>query len=255
MTNTISFANEKGGVAKTTSTLSIAIALAESEQRVLLADLDPQANLSLSLNVWSRTGNHSIASVLLSSRTLEETITRTRFPNVDILPANQELQSVERYLPLRENYARILTGCFQQASDYDFILLDCPPSLGVLTLNALTASDLLIIPTQCEYFCAHSLQTMLDFVRTIRRELNPALRYRVLLTMFEDDDTIHSSLQSKIRQVFSSAVFQTRIDHDQLVRESQVNHQPILTYAPQSKAANQYRKLAEEISNYVSISS
>ena len=252
MIKTIAFANEKGGVAKTTSALSTGIALTEQGKRVLLVDLDPQANLSLILGAFQRTGNHSISSVLLSNRTVSNIKRATRFENLDILPSNQDLHLAERYLPFRENFSCILKNKLAGLNDYDIILIDCPPSLGVLTLNALNASNLLIIPTQCEYFSAHALQTMLDLIRTVRRESNPLLRYRVLLTMFEQQDTVHRALHERIRHVFGDAVFNSTIVHNQLVRKGQVNHQPIVTYAPESNVAVQYRNLAKEIACYVS---
>jgi chromosome partitioning protein len=251
MTHVIAIANEKGGVGKTTTALSLGAALAELQQHVLVADLDPQANLTLSLGVHPSTVRRSVADVLLGNYSPAGVSRPTNVPNIDVIPSNQELILAERFLGVRDRYEHLLRQGLASASKYDVILLDCPPSLGPITRSALTAAHLLVIPTQCEYFSAHALRDMLELVRSIRQRTNPRLRYRVLLTMIDRRNRIHRSLELQVRQAFNTAVFQTAIEIDTRLRESPVFGQPITVYAPSSRGAQQYRALAEEMRQYV----
>jgi chromosome partitioning protein len=251
MTHIIAIANEKGGVGKTTTALSLGAALVEAHQEVLVVDLDPQANLTLSLGVHPASVRRSVADVLLGNYSPVGVSRETALPGLDLIPSSQELILAERFLSVRDRYEHLLRQGLMAATSYDVILLDCPPSLGPVTRSALTAANLLIIPSQCEYFSAHALRDMLELVRSIRQRTNPRLRYRVLLTMIDRRNRIHRSLEAQVRQAFSQAVFQTAIEIDTRLRESPVFGQPITVYAPTSRAAQQYRQLAEEMRQYV----
>jgi chromosome partitioning protein len=251
MTHVIAIANEKGGVGKTTTALSLGAALVEGHQEILLVDLDPQANLTLSLGVNPSSVRRSVADVLLGNYSPVGVSRETGLPGLDLIPASQELILAERFLGVRDRYEHLLRQALMAASNYDVILLDCPPSLGPITRSALTAANLLIIPTQCEYFSAHALRDMLELVRSIRQRTNPRLRYRVLLTMIDRRNRIHRSLETQVRQAFSQAVFQTSIEVDTRLRESPVFAQPITVYAPASRGAQHYRELAQEMRQYV----
>ncbi|HEX7771513.1 MAG TPA: AAA family ATPase, partial [Pyrinomonadaceae bacterium] len=182
----IAMSNEKGGVAKTTSTLSLGAALAEPGHRVLLIDLDPQANLSLALGLESGGVELTSASVLIDNAAIKSAIRRTEVNNLDLVPCNSRIESAEQFLPMRSQYTLTLRSALQATPLlYDYVLLDCPPALGAITLNALSAADLLIIPTQAEYFSAYALRNMMGTIRRIRQESNPNLAYRILVTLLD----------------------------------------------------------------------
>jgi chromosome partitioning protein len=250
MTYRIAVANEKGGVGKTTSVLSLGAALSESGSRVLLADLDPQANLTLSLGGNPRKIDLTISGLLMGKDDLTAVARKTKVDSLALIPANHELMLAERYLSVRKEYYRLLDLSLQQASDFDFIIIDCPPSLGPLTRSALMAADLLIIPTQCEYYSAHALRNVLDLIRVVRQHGNPDLRYRLLLTMVDASQRLQG-LQEQLRKAFGHAVFETMIEVDEQLRESPAHGQPITVFSPDSRGAGQYRKLAQEMRQHV----
>jgi chromosome partitioning protein len=249
MTVIVAIANEKGGVAKTTTALSVGAALVEDGQDVLLVDMDPQANLTLSLGIQPAQIRRSVADLLLGNADPMSISRETNVPGLDLIPASGEMLLVERFLYVRQKYEFLLRTALLKANQYDFVLLDCPPSLGALTINALTASHLLIIPTQCEFFSAHALREMLDLIRNIRQRTNPSLRYRVLITML-GRTRVHRTLHEQIRGAFGTAVFETAIELDAKLRECPVVGQPITQYAPDGRAAMQYRALAQELKEY-----
>jgi chromosome partitioning protein len=252
MTWVISIANEKGGVAKTTTTLSLAGAFVESGHRVLAVDLDPQANLSLSLGQENAKAALSIIDGLINNFAIETLIKKTDIENLDLLPANNQLGLAERLLPAKQNYTLLLRNLFESHElPYDFILVDCPPFLGAITANALIASDLLILPTQAEYYSVFALRNMMTLIRQVRANGNPKLRYRLLLTMFDKRNRIHCSLAEHLRTTFSNGVFEAVIEIDTKLRESPIVGKPIIFHAPKSRSSLQYRFLAQEIIYYV----
>lgn len=250
MTQIIAIANGKGGVGKTTSALSLGGALADQDQQVLLVDLDPHANLTLSLGVKPAQLNRTAADLLLGKMEVDQVSINSTVPNLYLVPANNELSLAERFVTLREEYEYLLRDRIRATQGFDFILMDCPPALGPLTLNGLTAADLLIIPTQCEYYSAHALRDMLGQIRIIRERTNPHLRYRLLLTMVDLRNRVHRNLNDQIRQAFGKATFNTAIEIDTKLRESPVFGKPITAYASSSRAAQQYRSLAGELMQY-----
>lgn len=252
MTWVISIANEKGGVAKTTTSLSLSGAFVESGHRVLAIDLDPQANLSLSFGDNPSGHTHSIIDGLVNNLGLHDLIKKTSIENLDLIPANSQVGLAERLLPAKQNYSMLLKNYLATMPlPYDYILIDCPPFLGAITNNALIASDLLILPTQPEYYSVFALRNMMSLIRQVRANGNPKLRYRLLLTMFDKRNRIHCSLAEHLRQTFSTGVFEAVIEVDTKLRESPIVGQPIIFHAPKSRSSLQYRFLAQEISNYV----
>jgi chromosome partitioning protein len=252
MTYIIAIANEKGGVAKTTTTLSLGGAFAEMGKRVLLIDLDPQSNLSLSLGIEPEQKVSSIINLILDSRIIMDCIKQTKVENLDLLPSNSDIRMAERLLPTKSDYHLLLRNLLVPLNNqYDYILMDCPPFLGAITLNALIAADILIIPTQSEYYSVFALRNMMALIRQVRTLGNPNLRYRLLLTMFDKRNGIHRSLAEHLRNSFSSGVLDTVIEIDTRLRESPLVGLPIVFHATKSRSALQYRFLAQEILNYV----
>jgi chromosome partitioning protein len=252
MSYTIAVSNEKGGVAKTTSTLSLGAGLAELNHRVLLVDLDPQANLSLALGLETGEVEITSANVLLENVPIRSAIRRTDVANLDLVPSNSRIENAEQYLPLRSNYLSTLRNALLTgALTYEYVLLDCPPALGAITLNALSAADLLIIPTQAEYFSAYALRNMMGSIRRIRQESNPNLAYRILVTLLDRRNRTHRNIFEQLQTTFGQGVFTTVIEIDTKLRESPIAGMPITQYRPTSRGSQQYRILAQELMDYV----
>lgn len=251
MAYVIAMSNEKGGVAKTTSTLSLGAALAELNYRVLLIDLDPQANLSLALGMETDVANVTSASVLIENAAVKSAIQKSDIKNLDLVPSSFKIEDAEQFLPMRTHYLLTLREAIQADSlPYDYILLDCPPALGAITLNALSASDLLIIPTQAEYFSAYALRNMMGTIRRIRQEVNPSLAYRILVTLLDRRNRTHRNIFEQLQTTFGQGVFTTVIEVDTKLRESPIAGVPITHYRPGSRGSQQYRVLAQELIEY-----
>lgn len=252
MSQVLSIANEKGGVAKTTTAFSLGGALVKAGQKVLMVDLDPQCNLSLSLGIEPQIKVRSFINLAMENLNIQDVIRHSEIENLDILPANKEIGYSERVLPGKVDYAVILKNVLAPARDiYDFVVVDCPPFLGALTLNALTASDLLIIPTQAEYYSIYALRNMMGLVRQVRKSGNAGLRYRLLITLFDKRNNIHRTLAKHLRATFAGGVLDTVISVDTKLRESPITGMPVGFHAKKSRAAQQYLLLAEEIVQYV----
>src|SRR5262245_39931786 len=252
MSYTIAVSNEKGGVAKTTSTLSLGAALAELNHRVLLIDLDPQANLSLALGLETGEAELTSANVLIENTTIKSAIRKTDVPNLELVPSNSRIENAEQYLPMRSNYLSTLRNCFLAgALNYEYILLDCPPALGAITLNALSAADLLVIPTQAEYFSAYALRNMMGSIRRVRQESNPNLAYRILVTLLDRRNRTHRNIFEQLQTTFGQGVFTSVIEIDTKLRESPIAGVPITQYKSTSRGSQQYRVLAQELTEYV----
>jgi chromosome partitioning protein len=247
MRHIIAVINEKGGVAKTTTSLSLGGCLVESGLDVLLIDLDAQANLTLGLGINPGKVRRGIGDVLLNSANIVSLSRETSIPGLDLVPSNADMALAERFLSIRQDHERILSNSLSSLPAYDYILLDCPPSLGAVTINAMSAADMVIIPTQPEYFSIHGLRGVLAAIRRIRTLNNPNLNYRVLITMMDRRNRIHLTLSEQLRTTFGEGVFQTVIETDTKLRESTVVGLPITHYNPRTRAAVQYRALAQEL--------
>lgn len=247
MTHVIAVANEKGGVAKTTTVASLAGALVDSGHEVLLIDLDAQANLTMALGINPSGLRRSICDVLLNATTPLSASRETAIPGLDIIPATEEMVMAERFLPIRHRYQWMLKNSLTGLGAYDFILIDCPPSLGAVTTNALTAAHTLIIPTQAEYFSVHALKSTISSVQRIRRQTNAGLEYRLLITMLDIRNRIHKSLAEQLKTQFSGRIFDTVIGIDTKLRESSVMGLPITHYNSKCRSAAQYSALTQEI--------
>jgi chromosome partitioning protein len=252
MTNIIAVSNEKGGVAKTTTTLSLGASLAEMDQQVLVVDLDAQANLTLALGLEPGEADYTSSSVLIEAAPFSNAVYKTEIKNLDIVPSNSRIETAEQFLPVRTGYTTILRHAIERAklSKYNYILIDCPPALGAITRNALSAAQLLLIPTQAEYFSAYALRNMMGLIRRVREESNPDLAYRILVTMLDRRNRTHRNIHDQLRSTFGEGVFNTVIEVDTKLRESPIAGLPITSYKPGTRGALQYRVLAQELMEY-----
>jgi len=242
--------NQKGGVGKTTTTINLGAALAETGRKVLLVDFDPQGSASVGLGVNPHTLERTIYNLLLS-RTIDpsDVIVPTGVENMDILPANIDLSAAELQLvsevAREQTLKRVLD---RQRSNYDMILIDCAPSLGLLTVNALTAADKVLTPLECEFFALRGIALLTDTVNKVKDRLNPELEMLGILGTMFDARTLHSrEVLARAVEAFGETVFHTVIRRTIKFPETTVAGEPITTYAPSSSGADQYRTLAREV--------
>ncbi|MCX7854489.1 MAG: AAA family ATPase [Anaerolineae bacterium] len=249
MTTVIAIGNLKGGVAKTTTCLSLGGCLAEMGKIVLLLDLDPQAHLTLSLGLKPENIRYTVSEVLLGNLSLVGASRETGTFGLDIVPANQSLSVVNKVLYRQAGYEFLLKQQIHALKDslYDVILIDCPPACGPLTLNALTAADLLVIPLLCDYYAARSLRQTIGMAKLVRERTNPSLEYRILITMYDRRIRLSHLVLEQLQQQLGHRVLQTIIEVDARLKESGVAGNPINRYAPKSRGAHQYRLLATEL--------
>ncbi|ADU28283.1 ParA family protein [Ethanoligenens harbinense] len=245
----IAIANQKGGVGKTTTTVNLAAALGELGQRVLLTDVDPQGNATSGMGVNKRELPKSTYDILIGQATAEDVLVHTQFQNVDILPANIELAGAEIELVDAEHREEMLKRTFLPVREqYDYILIDCPPSLGLITLNALSAADTLLIPAQCEYYALEGLSQLIATVRMVKRLYNPSIEIEgVLLTMFDGRLNLTMQVVQEIKKFFPRKVYKTVVPRNVRISEAPSFGQPVLYYDGHSKGSEAYRELALEI--------
>jgi chromosome partitioning protein len=253
MTKVIAVSNEKGGVAKTTTVISLGASLVDLGNHVLLVDLDAQANLTLALGFEPGESENTSSNVMLDNAPLLSARRKTDVEHLDLIPSNSRIETCEQFLPVRTNYTTIMKKAIANTTHlpYDYILFDCPPALGAITQNALAAADLLLIPTQAEYFSAYALRNMMTLVRRIREEDNPNLAYRILVTMLDNRNRTHRNIHDQLRSTFGEGVFNTVVEIDTKLRESSIAGLPISRYKPGARGSMQYQVLAQELIEYV----
>lgn len=246
----LSMCNQKGGVGKTTSTINLAAALAEYGRRVLVVDLDPQGALSAGLGIPHHELELTVYNLLVDhSVSTEEVLVRTRVEGVDIIPANIDLSAAEIQLVNEVGREQALGRALYPVLDrYDYVLIDCQPSLGLLTVNALACSDGVLIPMECEYFSLRGLALLTDTIDKVRERINPRLHLMgILITMF-DRRTVHArDVLGRVVEVFGDKVFDTLVTRTVRFPETTVAGEPITTWAPRSGGAQAYRALAREV--------
>ncbi|MEE3853500.1 ParA family protein [Gordonia sp. LSe1-13] len=246
----VAVCNQKGGVGKTTSTINLGAALAEYGRRVLLVDLDPQGALSAGLGVPHHDLEQTVYNLLVPPQAAtDEVLMRTRIDGLDLLPSNIDLSAAEIQLVTEVGREQSLARALHPVLDrYDFVLIDCQPSLGLLTVNALACADTVVIPMECEYFSLRGLALLTDTVDKVRDRLNPRLTLGgILVTMF-DARTLHSrEVMARVVEVFGDAVYDTVISRTVRFPETSVAGEPITSWAPKSAGAKAYRALAREV--------
>jgi chromosome partitioning protein len=240
-------ANQKGGVGKTTTAVNLAACLAEAGARVLLVDVDPQANASSGLGVRDPEG--STADVLLDGRPLAEIIVSTRVPNLDLAPASQDLAGASVELPARAAREGLLRAALAPArAEYPYVFIDCPPSLDLLTLNALVAADRLIVPVQCEYYALEGLTRLMETIAGVRGRLNPGLRVAgMLLTMHDARTRVSGDVVAEVRRHFPDLAFKTVVPRNVRLAEAPSYGEPVIRYDPHCAGADAYFEAAKEV--------
>ncbi|MFN3693679.1 MAG: ParA family protein [Ignavibacterium sp.] len=247
MAKIISIANQKGGVGKTTTAINLSSLLAAAEKKTLLVDIDPQANSSSGLSVNNQ--QISVYDVLAGTKNINEVIINTFMPFLDLLPSNINLVGAEiELVDVESREAKLKNALHEINSEYDFILIDCPPSLGLLTLNALTASDSVLIPVQCEYFALEGLGQLLNTINIVKKHFNPSLSIEgVLLTMFDTRLRLSHQVAEEVRKYFGDKVYNTVIHRNVRISEAPSYGKPIILYDAISSGAKNYMSLAAEL--------
>ena len=242
----ITVSNQKGGVAKTSTCLNLGLSLALHEKRVLLIDFDIQANLTISLGYKETTSFYDVLNG--GGQSMEKFIIETKYPNLYLFPSNKNMVLLnKKYFGARHFEFILKDRLLSLKQRFDYIIIDTPPSIEFFTLNALTASKLVIIPSQCDYLSTHGIDQILKVIDLIKGKTNPFIESRVLITMFDKESTAAKMICTKLKQMYAAMSYSTIIELDPRIREAQIMSMPVLQYNQTSRAGRQYFRLAEEI--------
>lgn len=245
----ISVANQKGGVGKTTTTVNLGACLAQAGKKVLLIDMDAQGNATSGIGIKKSDVSKDIYDVLVNEHPMKDVVHATNRDDLSIVPATIQLSGAEIELTaMMARESRLKLAIKEIEQDYDYILIDCPPSLGHLTINSFTASDSILIPVQCEYYALEGLSQLLNTVRLVQKHFNPELRIEgVLLTMYDARTNLGSEVVEEVRKYFRERVYDTIIPRNVRLSEAPSHGQAIIDYDPRSKGAEYYQALAKEV--------
>jgi chromosome partitioning protein len=246
----IAIANQKGGVGKTTTAVNLGAALAELDYRVLVIDLDPQGNATTGMGISHRNVEGSIYDVIMNDATIEDCVEPTSVKNLFVVPATIDLAGAEiELVPAFSRELKLKRALATVRDDYDFTLIDCPPSLGLLTVNGLAASDDVLVPIQCEYYALEGLGQLIRNVQLVRTNLNPSLEVRhIVLTMFDARTKLSDQVEREVREHFGPRVYRTVVPRTVRISEAPSFGQPVTVFDSSSRGALAYRELAKEVS-------
>jgi chromosome partitioning protein len=243
----ISISNQKGGVAKTTTCLNLGISLALLGKRVLLIDFDVQSNLTISLGYQNKLSFYDMLKAAPQASP-ERYLVKTNYDRLWLLPSNKNMVLLNKQYFGAPHYEYILRDRLRPLLDqFDYILIDTPPSIEFFTLNALTTSDLVVIPTQCDYLSTHGVDQILKLIEMIRQKTNPAVTARVLITLYDNRATASQVIYSKLQQIYRNQTFKALINTDDKLREAQIMSMPVIHYDQNSRSGQQYMDLAQEV--------